>query len=76
MTAYNSREQTREPRYYWYQATDDQAGQPHLLADPTTPLPANNPSSALDISEDLERLAAPLLAIERGLPLLSRLLAR
>ncbi|MBO0780154.1 MAG: hypothetical protein J2P37_15125 [Ktedonobacteraceae bacterium] len=70
------REQTSEPRYHGCWAADNQAEQPHLLADPTTPLSANTPSSALDTHEDLERLAAPLLAIERGLPLLSRLLAR
>ncbi|MBO0781289.1 MAG: hypothetical protein J2P37_20915 [Ktedonobacteraceae bacterium] len=39
------------------------------------PMPAD-PTPSAHNTEDLERLAAPLLAIERGLPLLSRLLAR
>ncbi|MBO0780944.1 MAG: hypothetical protein J2P37_19150, partial [Ktedonobacteraceae bacterium] len=75
-TADHSREQTSEPQYHWYQATDNPTGQLHLLADPTMPLPPDTPPSTLNTPEDLERLAAPLLAIERGLPLLSRLLAR
>ncbi|MBO0796965.1 MAG: hypothetical protein J2P36_39305 [Ktedonobacteraceae bacterium] len=39
-------------------------------------IPADSMSSERDATEELERLAAPLLAIERGLPLLSRLLAQ
>ncbi|MBO0783649.1 MAG: hypothetical protein J2P37_32965 [Ktedonobacteraceae bacterium] len=60
----------------WCLVTNDQTEQPHPLADPADALPVDPSSSVVDATEDLERLAVPLLAIQHELSLLSRLLAR